>query len=127
MGRPFPGIEAAILGDDGEKLPPGEVGHLALKANWPAIMREVWKDPAKYSTYFPFEGWYVSGDLATIDDNGYIFFQGRSDDMINSSGERIGPFEVESKLIEHPAVAEVGRYWKTGCGERRNCEGVCCA
>ncbi|MCG7344962.1 acetate--CoA ligase [Sporosarcina sp. ACRSL] len=108
MGRPFPGIEAAILGDDGEKLAPGKVGHLALKANWPAIMREVWNDPAKYSTYFPFEGWYVSGDLATIDENGYIFFQGRSDDMINSSGERIGPFEVESKLIEHPAVAEVG-------------------
>ena len=108
MGKPFPGIEAAILDDDGEQLPSGEVGHLALKANWPAIMREVWKDPDKYSTYFPFEGWYVSGDLATIDDNGYIFFQGRSDDMINSSGERIGPFEVESKLIEHPAVAEAG-------------------
>ena len=108
MGRPFPGIEAAILGDDGEKLEDGSVGHLALKANWPAMMREVWKDPTKYSTYFPFEGWYISGDLATIDEKGYIFFQGRSDDMINSSGERIGPFEVESKLIEHPAVAEVG-------------------
>ena len=108
MGRPFPGIEAAILDDDGKELPSGEVGHLALKANWPAIMREVWKNPAKYETYFPFDGWYVSGDLATMDDNGYIFFQGRSDDMINSSGERIGPFEVESKLMEHPAVAEVG-------------------
>lgn len=108
MGKPFPGIEAAILDEDGKELLPGEVGHLALKANWPAIMREVWKDPAKYETYFPFENWYVSGDLATMDDNGYIFFQGRSDDMINSSGERIGPFEVESKLMEHPAVAEVG-------------------
>lgn len=108
MGRPFPGIEAAILDDDGKELPSGEIGHLALKANWPAIMREVWKNPAKYETYFPFDGWYVSGDLATMDDNGYIFFQGRSDDMINSSGERIGPFEVESKLMEHPAVAEVG-------------------
>lgn len=108
MGKPFPGIEAAILDEAGKELLPGEVGHLALKANWPAIMREVWKDPVKYETYFPFEGWYVSGDLATMDDNGYIFFQGRSDDMINSSGERIGPFEVESKLMEHPAVAEVG-------------------
>ena len=66
----------------------------------------------------------MSGDLATIDDNGYIFFQGRSDDMINSSGERIGPFEVESKLIEHPAVAEAGCHWKTRCGKRRNREGV---
>ena len=108
MGKPFPGIEAAILGDRGESLENGAIGQLALKANWPAIMREVWKDPAKYSTYFPFEGWYLSGDLATLDEEGYVFFQGRSDDMINSSGERIGPFEVESKLIEHPAVAEVG-------------------
>ncbi len=108
MGRPFPGIEAAILDDDGNVLPAGVVGHLALKADWPAIMREVWKEPAKYETYFPFEGWYVSGDLATMDDKGYFFFQGRSDDMINSSGERIGPFEVESKLMEHPSVAEVG-------------------
>ncbi|WKA60280.1 acetate--CoA ligase [Planococcus shenhongbingii] len=108
MGKPFPGIEAAILGEDGEILEAGAVGQLALKANWPSLMREVWKDPAKYSTYFPFDGWYLSGDLATIDETGYVFFQGRSDDMINSSGERIGPFEVESKLIEHPAVAEVG-------------------
>ncbi|MCZ2256891.1 acetate--CoA ligase [Sporosarcina sp. G11-34] len=108
MGKPFPGIEAAILGDEGEILENGAVGQLALRANWPAIMREVWKDSAKYTTYFPFEGWYLSGDLATLDDEGYVFFQGRSDDMINSSGERIGPFEVESKLIEHPAVAEVG-------------------
>ncbi|GGN61972.1 acetate--CoA ligase [Oceanobacillus indicireducens] len=108
MGKPFPGVEAVILDEAGKELLPGKVGHLALKANWPAIMREVWKDPAKYETYFPFEGWYVSGDLATMDENGYIFFQGRSDDMINSSGERIGPFEVESKLMEHPAVAEVG-------------------
>ncbi|MGK7377623.1 acetate--CoA ligase [Planococcus sp. 1R117A] len=108
MGKPFPGIEAAILGENGEILEAGAIGQLALKANWPSLMREVWKDPAKYSTYFPFDGWYLSGDLATIDETGYVFFQGRSDDMINSSGERIGPFEVESKLIEHPAVAEVG-------------------
>ncbi|MCZ2257875.1 acetate--CoA ligase [Sporosarcina sp. G11-34] len=108
MGRPFPGIEAAILGDNGEVLDNGSVGQLALKANWPSLMKEVWKDPDKFLTYFPFESWYVSGDLAIIDEDGYVFFQGRSDDMINSSGERIGPFEVESKLIEHPAVAEVG-------------------
>jgi acetyl-CoA synthetase len=71
-------------------------------------MKEVWKNEAKYNSYFPYKGWYVSGDLAVMDEEGYLFFQGRSDDMINSSGERIGPFEVESKLIEHPAVAEAG-------------------
>lgn len=108
MGRPFPGIEVSILDHDGSELPRGTVGHLAIKASWPGIMREVWKNEEKYQSYFPFPGWYVSGDLATQDEDGYIFFQGRSDDMINSSGERIGPFEVESKLIEHPAVAEAG-------------------
>lgn len=108
MGRAFPGIEIAVLDDDGERLQPGEVGHLAIKAPWPGIMKEVWRNKEKYDSYFKFDGWYISGDLATIDEDGYIFFQGRSDDMINSSGERIGPFEVESKLIEHPAVAEAG-------------------
>ncbi|MEC1716078.1 acetate--CoA ligase [Schinkia azotoformans] len=108
MGRAFPGIEIAVLDDDGERLQPGEVGHLAVKAPWPGIMKEVWRNKEKYDSYFKFNGWYISGDLATIDEDGYIFFQGRSDDMINSSGERIGPFEVESKLIEHPAVAEAG-------------------
>jgi acetyl-CoA synthetase len=108
MGRPIPGITAAVLDDNGVELPRGAVGHLAVKAPWPGIMKEVWKNEEKYKSYFPYEGWYVSGDLAVMDEEGYLFFQGRSDDMINSSGERIGPFEVESKLIEHPAVAEAG-------------------
>jgi acetyl-CoA synthetase len=71
-------------------------------------MKEIWKNKQKYESYFPFPGWYVSGDLAYKDEDGYIYFQGRADDMINSSGERIGPFEVECKLIEHPAVVEAG-------------------
>ncbi|MBS4197467.1 acetate--CoA ligase [Lederbergia citri] len=109
MGKPLPTIETAILDDDGNKLPVGEVGHLAIKGPWPSIMKEVWRNEEKYRSYFPFgPNWYLSGDLALKDEDGYIFFQGRSDDMINSSGERIGPFEVESKLIEHPAVAEAG-------------------
>lgn len=107
MGRPFPGIEVAVIDDDGTPLPNGQVGHLGIKASWPAIMREVWKNEEKFNSYFV-NGWYVSGDLAILDEDGYVFFQGRSDDMINSSGERIGPFEVESKLIEHEAVAEAG-------------------
>ncbi|MBS4220358.1 acetate--CoA ligase [Bacillus sp. FJAT-49711] len=109
MGKPLPTIETAVLNDEGNVLPVGEVGHLAIKGPWPAIMKEVWKNEEKYASYFPFgSDWYLSGDLALKDEDGYIFFQGRSDDMINSSGERIGPFEVESKLIEHPAVAEAG-------------------
>ncbi len=107
MGRPIPGIEVAVLDDNGIPLPNGQIGHLGIKASWPAIMREVWKNEEKYQSYF-INGWYISGDLAVLDEDGYVFFQGRSDDMINSSGERIGPFEVESKLIEHEAVAEAG-------------------
>ncbi|MCM3717330.1 acetate--CoA ligase [Fictibacillus phosphorivorans] len=108
MGKAFPGITATVLDEEGKELPPFSVGHLAIKAPWPAIMREVWQNKEKYTSYFGWDDWYVSGDLAYRDEDGYIFFQGRSDDMINSSGERIGPFEVESKLIEHEAVAEAG-------------------
>jgi acetyl-CoA synthetase len=108
MGKAFPGIKATVLDEEGKELPPFAVGHLAIKAPWPAIMREVWQNVEKYNSYFGWGDWYVSGDLAYQDEDGYIFFQGRSDDMINSSGERIGPFEVESKLIEHEAVAEAG-------------------
>lgn len=108
MGRAFPGITIAILDDDGEELPRGEVGQLAIKAPWPGLMKAIWNNQAKYEQYFNYPGWYVSGDLAYQDQEGYIFFQGRQDDMINSQGERIGPFEVESSLIEHPAVEEAG-------------------
>ncbi len=108
MGKAFPGITATVLDEEGKELPPYAVGHLAIKAPWPAIMREVWQNPEKYNSYFSWGEWYVSGDLAIKDEDDYIFFQGRSDDMINSSGERIGPFEVESKLIEHKAVVEAG-------------------
>ncbi len=109
MGRPIPGIEVAVLNEEGDELRPGETGHLAIRSSWPAIMKEVWKNEQKYQSYFPYgKEWYIAGDLAYLDEDGYVFFQGRSDDMINSSGERIGPFEVESKLLEHPAVKEAG-------------------
>ena len=109
MGRPVPGIEVSILDENGKELPPLETGHLAIRTSWPSIMKEVWKNKQKFNSYFPYgEDWYIAGDLAYLDEEGYVFFQGRSDDMINSSGERIGPFEVESKLIEHPAIKEAG-------------------
>ncbi|MFB5759415.1 acetate--CoA ligase [Paenibacillus medicaginis] len=108
MGKPLPGIEAAILDDEGNVLPPNQMGNLAIRTGWPSMMRKIWNNPAKYDEYFRFSGWYVSGDSAYMDEDGYFWFQGRIDDVINSSGERIGPFEVESKLVEHPAVAEAG-------------------
>lgn len=108
MGRAFPGITVGILDKNGVELPHGSIGQLAVRTPWPGLMKEIWGNKAKFAAYFKYDGWYVSGDLAYQDEEGYVFFQSRDDDMINSSGERIGPFEVESKLIEHPAVAEAG-------------------
>lgn len=108
MGKPVPGVEAAIVDDSGKVLPPLQMGNLAIKKGWPAQMRAVWKNPEKYNEYFKNDPWYVSGDSAYMDEEGYFFFQGRVDDVINTAGERVGPFEVESKLIEHPAIAEAG-------------------
>ncbi|MFB9279901.1 acetate--CoA ligase [Cohnella cellulosilytica] len=108
MGRPIPGVQAAIIDDQGNELPPYRMGNLAIKTPWPAMMRKIWNNPTKYEEYFHIPGWYVSGDSAYRDEEGYFWFQGRIDDVINTSGERVGPFEVESKLVEHPAVAEAG-------------------
>lgn len=108
MGKPIPGVEAAIIDDAGNLLPPLRMGNLAIKTPWPSMMRKVWNNPAKYEEYFRIPGWYISGDSAYQDEEGYFWFQGRIDDVINTAGERVGPFEVESKLLEHPAVAEAG-------------------
>ncbi|WP_017726554.1 acetate--CoA ligase [Halalkalibacterium ligniniphilum] len=108
MGKPIPGVKAAIIDDQGNELPPNRMGNLAIKKGWPSMMRAIWKNEEKYNSYFEIEGWYVSGDSAYMDEDGYFWFQGRIDDVIMTSGERVGPFEVESKLVEHPAVAEAG-------------------
>lgn len=108
MGRAFPGIKVGILDENNNPLPAGEVGKLAVKASWPGMMKTIWKNREKYNSYFTDNGWYLSGDNAYQDDEGYVFFQGRDDDLIKTSGEQVGPFEVESKLIEHPAVCEAG-------------------
>lgn len=108
MGKPIPGVEAAIIDDQGNVLPPNRMGNLALKTGWPSMMRAIWNNQPKYDSYFRIEGWYISGDSAYMDEDGYFWFQGRIDDVIMTAGERVGPFEVESKLVEHPAVAEAG-------------------
>ncbi|MGD3155884.1 acetate--CoA ligase [Staphylococcus warneri] len=107
MGKPLPGIEAAIVDDEGNELPPNRMGNLAIKKGWPSMMHAIWKNPEKYDSYF-IGDWYVSGDSAYKDEDGYYWFQGRVDDVIMTAGERVGPFEVESKLVEHEAVAEAG-------------------
>ncbi|MBO0377659.1 acetate--CoA ligase [Staphylococcus warneri] len=107
MGKPLPGIEAAIVDDEGNELPPNRMGNLAIKKGWPSMMHAIWKNPEKYDSYF-IGDWYVSGDSAYKDEDGYYWFQGRVDDVIMTAGERVGPFEVDSKLVEHEAVAEAG-------------------
>jgi acetyl-CoA synthetase len=119
MGRPVPGIEAAVLvrsedgrarRDDGHvtiETRADEVGELALRAGWPSMFRGYLHDDERYAACFA-DGWYLTGDLARIDADGYFWFVGRADDVIKSAGHLIGPFEVESAMMEHPAVAEAG-------------------
>ena len=116
MGRPLPGIEACIvehLEAEGEPPrvrmidAPDVEGELALKAGWPSMFRGYLNNEARYKKCFA-GGWYLTGDLARCDADGYYWFVGRTDDVIKSAGHLIGPFEVESALMEHPAVAEAG-------------------
>jgi len=107
MGKPFPGITATVL-DPRTYEPvghPGSVGLIALKPGWPSMMRSYWQNPAAYANKFK-NGWYLTGDRASIDADGYFWFVGRDDDVINTGGHLVGPFEIESALLEHPAVAE---------------------
>jgi acetyl-CoA synthetase len=112
MGLPLPGIEAALVtrdADGGVSLvdTPLTEGELALRRGWPSMMRDYLDEHARYDKCFAGE-WYLTGDLALRDEDGYYWFVGRADDVIKSSGHLIGPFEVESALLEHPAVAEAG-------------------
>ena len=107
MGKPFPGVKAAVIDETGKELPAGKEGSLAIKPGWPSMMIEIWNNKEKYDSYFK-DGWYITGDKAKMDKDGYFWFIGRADDVINTAGHRVGPFEVESALVEHPAVAEAG-------------------
>lgn len=112
MGKPLPGIEAAIVHQDEAGrveviAEEGVQGELALRPGWPSMFRAYWNDPERYRKCFA-GGWYLTGDLARCDRDGYFWFVGRKDDVIKTSGHLIGPFEVESVLMEHPAVAEAG-------------------
>ncbi len=107
MGKPFPGITATIV--DSETYEPykesGKIGLIAIKPGWPAMMRTYWNNEETYKNKFK-NGWYLPGDRSSIDSEGYFWFVGRDDDIINTGGHLVSPFEVESALLEHPAVAE---------------------
>ncbi|WNF00751.1 acetate--CoA ligase [Streptomyces luomodiensis] len=119
MGRTLPGVEAAVLtcGEDGRALVidgrvsvedrPGVEGELALRPGWPSMFRGYLHDKERYEAAFA-DGWYLTGDLVSRDADGWFWFVGRADDVIKSAGHLIGPFEVESVLMEHQAVAEAG-------------------
>jgi acetyl-CoA synthetase/medium-chain acyl-CoA synthetase len=105
MGLPMPGIRVDVIDDRGDAMPPGEVGDIAVHGRPPGLSREYWKD-ADATARARRGDWYLTGDRAWRDADGYFWFVGRDDDVIISAGYRIGPFEVESALIEHPAVVE---------------------
>ena len=107
MGKPFPGITAVVLDPKTHTPYPesGKIGLIGLKHGWPSMMRTYWNNEETYRKKF-INGWYMTGDRASIDKEGYFWFVGRDDDIINTGGHLVSPFEVESALIEHPAVAE---------------------
>jgi len=112
MGKPLPGIKAALVErrDDGSVRvveAANQQGEIALRPGWPSMFRGYWGEPARYQACFA-DGWYLTGDIARCDADGYYWFVGRTDDVIKTSGHLVGPFEVESVLLEHAAVAEAG-------------------
>lgn len=108
--RPFPGIDADIVDDEGNTVPPGEDGYLVVKRPWPGMLRTVYGDPDRYKeqywSKYKKQGWYLAGDSARFDDDDYIWVIGRIDDVIKVSGYRLGTAEVESGLVSHETVAE---------------------
>jgi acetyl-CoA synthetase len=108
IGKPFPGISAAVIDPQGDKLPPLTLGELAIQRGWPTMARQIWQDGKSYQDYFPIEPWFVSGDTAYMDEDGYFYYQGRDDDLVKIAGVVVGPSEVEDVLRRHPWIADAG-------------------
>jgi acetyl-CoA synthetase len=107
MGKPLPGITAAIIDESGHPLPPLTLGELAIKAPWPGLMFGLWQDQERFRRYFKNDIWFVTGDIALQDEEGYFYHQGRNDDLLKAGGDKIiGPFEIEQILCMHPSVYE---------------------
>ena len=107
-GPPLPGIDADVVDDNGKPVPPGQRGYLVIKRPWPGMLLTIWKDPDRYvRTYWSkFPGMFYAGDYAVKDEEGYFWILGRADEVIKVAGHRLGTYELESALIQHPAVAE---------------------
>lgn len=116
-GRPLPGIEAAVV--DGQGQPQGllTLGQLAFKPAWPGLCSGLWQDQERYGQYFHEQGWFLTGDLALTDEDGYFYVQGRADDLLRLQDRMLGPYEVESLLRARPEVAEAAVIAKPGPGQ----------
>jgi acetyl-CoA synthetase len=107
MGRPLPGMDAAILDENGTALPPMSIGEIALRPGWPGMMTGIFNEPDRYSSCFSDDGWFMTGDIALCDEEGFFYHHGRNDDLLKAGDNKlIGPFEIEQLLCLHPAVAE---------------------
>ncbi len=106
--KPFPGVQAEVLDEAGNPVPPGEEGALVLTTPWPSMLRGIYKDPERFKEQYwsRYPGKYLTGDSAKVDEDGYFWIIGRTDDVIKVSGYRLGTAEIESALVSHPAVAE---------------------
>jgi acetyl-CoA synthetase len=105
IGRPYPGHRVAVIDESGNELPRGQLGEIAIKREQdPVFFLEYWKNPQATKDKF-IDDWGCTGDQGKMDDDGYLWYQGRTDDVIKSAGYRIGPAEIESCLVKHPAVA----------------------
>jgi acetyl-CoA synthetase len=116
MGKPVPGIDAAVVDENGVPLPLLTMGELALKIPWPSLMAGIWRDEGRYEAYFRFKGWFLTGDMALQDEEGYFYHQGRMDDLMKVGEKVIGPYDIEQVLCRHPAVREAAVISK-GMGE----------
>ncbi|MGH9404942.1 MAG: acetate--CoA ligase [Terriglobia bacterium] len=113
--KPFPGVTAEVVDDQGQPVGPGSGGYLLLTRPWPAMFRTIYRDPERYERQYwsKYPGKYLTGDGAKVDADGYFWLLGRVDDVMNVSGHRISTFEVESALVDHPSVAEAAVIGKT--------------
>jgi len=117
MGKPIPGLTAAVLDEKGEELPLLTMGELALKPPWPALMTGIWGDEGRYQAYFTEKGWFLTGDMALMDEEGYYYHQGRMDDLIKVGEKLVGPFDIEQVICQYPGVNEAAIISKNAEGE----------
>jgi acetyl-CoA synthetase len=120
--RPFPGVDADIVDNDGNSVPLGQAGYLVLERPWPAMLRTIWGDDQRYKDVYwsRFPGLYFAGDGAKRDEEGNFWLLGRVDDVMNVAGHRISTYEVESALVDHPSVAEAAVVGRVGEDKAEN-------